>query len=83
MQQVKDLKCLDGLIAAFGAHALLLEHLQAARRGLLGSMQGEYRSSLQFAKEAAVSIVDKSVRAETRKVLQDLLRPRTALAPAL
>ena len=94
MQQAKDLKCLDGLIDEFGGsrnagaqsnggHGLLLEHLQAARRGLLGSMRGEYRSSLQFAKESASCIVDKGVRDATRKTLQELLTPRLAtLLPA-
>jgi hypothetical protein len=94
MQQAKDLKCLDGLIAEFGGshnaggrsngvHGLLLEHLQAARRDLLGSMRGEYRSSLQFAKESASAIVDKGVRDATRKTLQDLLTPRSStLLPA-
>jgi hypothetical protein len=95
MRQDQDLKCLDGLIADLGGSRdartrsadscdLLLEHLQAARRDLLGSQRGEYRSSLQFADEASSCITDKSVRAETRKTLRSLLSPIPApFAPAV
>jgi hypothetical protein len=56
MPQDNGLKGLDKLIADLGGadmgmqttspFRLLLEHLQAARRDLLGSMSGEYRASL-------------------------------------
>jgi hypothetical protein len=78
-----QLKCLDELIATLGgadtgAHTqgpsgLLLEHLQAARRDLLGSILGEYRLSLQQAKESVASILDKSSREEMKKRLQSLI----------
>jgi hypothetical protein len=78
-----QLKCLDELIATLGgadtgAHTqgpsgLLLEHLQAARRDLLGSILGEYRLSLQQAKESVASILDKSAREEMKKRLQSLI----------
>ena len=79
----EQLKCLDELIATLGgadmgAHTqgpsgLLLEHLQAARRDLLGSIMGEYRLSLQQAKESVASILDKSAREEMKKRLQNLI----------
>src|ERR1700730_15208141 len=56
-----------------GPHSLLLEHLRAARSSLLGSMSGEYRSSLQDAKESAGSISPKNVRSDIRKRLQTLM----------
>lgn len=83
MPQDDDLKSLDRLIAGLGGAdygtrsrgpcELLLEHLQAARRDLLGSRSGEYRASLRDAEESSVCIIDKSVRTETKKVLQGLL----------
>ena len=83
MARDNDLKCLDKLIADLGGadtgaqtkspSGLLVEHLQAARRDLLGSMSGEYRASLQDAAESVGCITDKRVRAETRKLLQLLL----------
>jgi hypothetical protein len=83
MQHDKQLKCLDQLIADLGGADtgtrgrgpcdLLLEHLQAARRDLLGSMLGEYRASLQYAEESVVCIADRCVRADTKKILQSLL----------
>ena len=84
-QQDEDLKCLDKLIADFGGSSdagqrsrgpcdLLLEHLQAARRYLLGSMPGEYSLSLQQAKESvAYCILDKNARAETKRILRSLI----------
>ena len=86
MRQDDDLKSLDGLIHDFGGSSdagdrsggscnLLMEHLQAARRSLLGSMAGEYRSSLQFASDALAGISDKGVRAKTKKILEGLLSP--------
>jgi hypothetical protein len=56
-----------------GPCGLLLEHIQAARRGLLGSMRNEYRSSLRFAKESVACIPGQSARMETKKILQRLL----------
>jgi hypothetical protein len=52
---------------------LLLEHLQAARRDLLGSMLGEYGLSLQQAEESAGSISNRNDRNETRKTLRKLI----------
>jgi hypothetical protein len=54
-------------------HGLLLEHLRAARTSLLGSMTGEYRSSLQEAKESATCIADKTTQLDIKKRLQNLL----------
>lgn len=88
MSQVNDVKSLDELIATLGGAdastlsegpcELLLEHLQAARRGLLGSMAGEYRASLNFAKECLSCITDKGVRTEAKKILQGLLSANSA-----
>ena len=89
LRQDNDLKCLDGLIAGFGGSydtgtrstgscELLLEHLQSARRDLLGSMRGEYLSNLQFAEDSLSCIQDKILRAETKKTLQGLLSPPPA-----
>jgi hypothetical protein len=85
MQQDKDLIRLTELIAdlggtvtgmrSLGPCGLLLEHLQAARRDLLGSMRGEYLMSLTQAIESVVCISDKSLRAGTKKILQNLLDP--------
>jgi hypothetical protein len=83
MQQDKDLKCLDELIAGLGSTGsgtqskgpcgLLLEHVQAARRNLLGSMRGEYSLSLEQAKESVACIPDKSARTKTKEILQSLI----------
>jgi len=83
MPQSTDLKRLDELVANLGGDdigkhstgpcGLLMEHLQAARRDLLGSMRGEYVSSLKFAKESASCMPGKSARAEARKILQSLI----------
>jgi len=83
MQHDNDLIRLNELIAQLGGtvtgtHSmgpcgLLLEHLEAARRGLLGSMRGEYNMSLTQAKESVVCISDKRVRSETKSHLQSLL----------
>ncbi len=61
-----------------GPCALLLEHLCAARRDLLGSMHGEYRSNLRFAKESVACIPGQSARAETKKTLQSLIDSEAA-----
>jgi hypothetical protein len=83
MQPSADLQSLDELLiklggAGVGAHTagpckLLLEHLQAARRGLLGSMRAEYHSSLQFAKESIACIPGAGDRAEAKGILQVLI----------
>lgn len=83
MQPEQRLQCLDKLIAGLGGAdsgkqsegrcELLLEHLQAARRDLLGSMPGEYGLSLQQAEESAGSISDKNDRNEIRKTLRQLI----------
>jgi hypothetical protein len=84
MQPHESLKRLDGLIENLGGSgdaskhsegqcALLLEHLQAARRYLLGSMPAEYGSSLGQAKESTSCIADKSTRAQTKETLRSLI----------
>jgi hypothetical protein len=79
MQQDKDLECLDEMIADLGRSKdavpwdLLLEHLQAARRYLLGSMPREYSLSLQQARESVALIPDKIARSETKKILRSLI----------
>jgi hypothetical protein len=89
VQEDKDLIRLDDLIANLGGTVngthtagpcgLLLEHLQAARRDRLGSMRGEYVLSLNQAKESVACISDKSVRVETKKILQSLLDSKVSL----
>jgi hypothetical protein len=86
MRHDKGLKCLDKLIADLGGSdsgthsegrcGLLLEHLQAARRDLLGSMPGEYGLSLQQAEESLDCIPDKNHRNEVRKTLRTLINLR-------
>jgi len=83
MKQDQDLKSLDELIAGIGGAdfgtqtngpcGLLLEHLQAARRDLLGSMPGEYGLSLRQAKEFVGCIHDKGTRARTDEALESLI----------
>jgi hypothetical protein len=83
MQSTTDLKSLDELIANLGGTGIgvqsagpcgmLLEHVQAARRDLLGSMRAEYSSSLQFAKESLACIQDKTARGEVKRMLQSLI----------
>ena len=55
------------------SHGLLLEHLRSARSSLLGSMPGEYKSSLREAKESAACISDKNTQIDIRKRLQELI----------
>jgi hypothetical protein len=81
------IKSLDELIATLGGadtgtqspgpSGLLLEHLQAARRDLLGSISGEYRFSLKEAKGAIASILDNSARTEMKRRLQTLIDSAT------
>ena len=78
MQHYKDLKILDEMIADLGGSSaaacdLLLEHLQAARRYLLGSMPGEYRFCLQQARKSVAFILEKAAGTETKKVLRYLI----------
>lgn len=77
------LKCLDGLIADLGGAdmgmrsngpcGLLLEHLEAARRGLLGSMVAEYKSSLEQAKASVACVSDKDARTKIKNTLLGLI----------
>ena len=86
MTQLNALKCLDELISKLGGTdsstrskgtcALLLEHLQAARRGLLGCMHGEYMLSLDQAKESIACIPDKGARIKAKQLLQILTSPK-------
>jgi hypothetical protein len=80
----KSLQSLDQLIADVGGagnagkqskspHGLLVEHLRVARTSFLGSMPGEYRSSLQEAKTSAACIADKNTQSDVRKRLQTLI----------
>jgi hypothetical protein len=81
----RDLQCLDRLIADFGgtdnvhqskgSTGSLHEHLQAARRYLLGSMAGEYSLSLRLAKESVASLSDKTKRTELKTILRSLIDP--------
>jgi hypothetical protein len=86
VQEDKDLISLDRLIASLGGtvtggHSagpceLLLEHLSAARRDRLGRMRAEYMVSLNQAKDSIACILNKGVRAEAKKILQELLDSR-------
>jgi hypothetical protein len=88
IQPRSALKSLDELIAGLGGvHSgtqstgpcgLLMEHLQAARRSLLGSMRGEYGLSLEQAKESLACISDKNSRATTKAALQSLINSGAA-----
>ena len=92
MQQDKDLKSLDELIAGLGgadfgrqsytSSGLVLEHLQAARRDLLGLMRGEYVLSLQQAKEFVGSIREQGTRTKTLEALKRLIASEPAAAGA-
>lgn len=83
MRRNDGLMCLDRLIADVGGAdsgtlsegrcGLLLEHLQAARRDLLGSMPGEYGLSLHQAVESLGCISDKNRRNEIKKALRTLI----------
>ncbi|SRR5579872_1839080 len=74
-RQQQDLKCLDQLIADFGGIAGVREHLQAARRYLLGSAAGEYALSLELARESAGSVSNKAKRTEFKEILRELIAP--------
>jgi hypothetical protein len=88
IQSGDDLKSLDELIAGLGGAnggtqstgpcGLLVEHLQAARRSLLGSMRGEYGLSLEQAKESVACISDKNSRANAKATLESLIHSAVA-----
>jgi hypothetical protein len=80
----ESLRSLDRLILDVGGagdagklskngHGLLVEHLRTARSSLLGAMPGEYKSSLQEAKESAACIVDKNAQVDVKQRLQKLI----------
>ena len=77
--QDQDLNILDEMIADLGGSKaaascdLLLEHLQAARRYLLGSMPGEYRWCLEQARESVNFIPEKAEGTQTKKSLRYLI----------
>jgi len=56
-----------------GPCGLLLEHLRSARTSFLGSMPGEYRSSLREAQESVACIYDKAARTDVKKRLENLI----------
>jgi len=86
MRPDKHLECLDDLIADLGGsdasthskspYGLLIEHLQAARRDLLGSMRAEYGLSLRQATESVTCISDNRARSKTKGALRRLLAAR-------
>jgi hypothetical protein len=86
----QHLKSLDELIAdlagpdagerSMGALGLLSEHLQAARRNLLGAMPGEYRMSLREAKDSLSCIPKGDARSVIRNSLQSLIDSSMHLA---
>ena len=79
MQQDDDLKMLDEMIADLGGSSapvacdLLVEHLQAARRYLLGSMPGEYSLCLEQARQSVAFIPEKVAGTKTKKILRYLI----------
>jgi hypothetical protein len=83
MEPNTDIKRLDQLITRIGGNdtgmrstgacELLLEHLRAARRDLLGAMSSEYQANLRLAKESISCIFDKSTRTEVKDSLRNLI----------
>lgn len=83
MDDATNLGSLNEMIASLGgadtgAHSdrgygLLMEHLQAARRDLLGAMGGEYGLSLEQARESAANISDTGARTKIQKTLGRLI----------
>ena len=83
MRPANSLEILDDMIAGLrGANAgtqssgpckLMLEHLRSARTSFLGSMPGEYRSSLEEARESAVCITDKTRQTAIKQQLQSMI----------
>ena len=83
MKSNERLASLSKLIEEFGGSSvpaeqtlvkssLLLEHLQAARRYLLGASLDEYRSSLDQAKTCLFTISDSTKRIGMKKALAEL-----------
>jgi hypothetical protein len=78
-----SLESLDELIAGLeggnagsqssGPCRLLLEHLRSARTSFLGSMPGEYRSSLEEARESAACIADKTRQTAIKQQLKSMI----------
>jgi hypothetical protein len=78
-----DLTCLNDLIAGLGSadlgtqtespSGLLLEHLQSARRSVIGSMRAEYSSNLEQAKDSLACIPNHSHRTAITKALRGLI----------
>jgi hypothetical protein len=83
MNEEKNLKSLDEMIAGLGGaeanghsdngYGLLTEHLQAARRNLLGSRRIEYSLALEQAKESTGCISNKDDRTKTQKTLSGMI----------
>ena len=73
MRSDEKIRRLDQLIQALEGSAMVLEHLQAARRYLLGASFGEYRSCLQFGLDSSFSIADRGVREDAKATLAFLL----------
>jgi hypothetical protein len=83
MQQDKDVKLLDGLIAGLGGpdegmktpgpSGLLMEHLREARSNLMGSMRAEYGLNLEQAKGSLACVPDKAKRIHIRKTLLGMM----------
>ena len=83
MQQNAKLRCLNDLIAELGGadhgmrsespSGLVLEHLQSARRSLMGAMRAEYSSSLEQARDSVACIPDQRARTEITKALRGLI----------
>ena len=72
-QLIADVGCADPGSQSAGPCGLLIEHLRAARSSLLGSMPGEYRSSLQEAKASVTCISNKNTQTEVKQRLESLL----------
>jgi hypothetical protein len=81
--QDQDLHRLDTLLAVLGGRNrgpcdLLMEHIEAARRYLLGSMPGEYIVSLEQALASVSCIADKRRRSELKTALRSAIDLRGA-----
>jgi hypothetical protein len=72
-QLIVDLGSVDAGTQSRGPCGLLIEHLRSARTSFLGSMTGEYKSSLEEAQESTACIFDKNARNDVRKRLQVLI----------
>jgi hypothetical protein len=88
MQQSLILQRLDEVITSLhgdedpGTHGrgscdLLLEHLRAARRNLLGSARLEYDLNLEQSLSAVDCIPSKDLRARVKQVLESLRMTKT------